>query len=248
MRKRAFRRLVAALSTDVRLQGRNQLYIISIVVSLLSALLLMRLGDPKRFGQVAAVLLLMFAGGTTLVYVVAMLILERADGTLNALRISPLRTGEYLAAKVFSLTLLATFEGILMTYGAIIGLSFFSDETHIHWPDIWTWLGIAFLGAQHVLIGIILVARYERILEVLVPLSLVAIGLQIPALWFIGAFQSHWFLIVPSAGPTLLIRHAWQPLAPWMWWWAGIEIILSFVCLSFWANSAFHTHITRNPQ
>lgn len=234
-------RLWAALTTDVALQARNQLYGISVGVSLVSAAILAAFSPPEYLSRTVPAILLMFAGGSTLLYVVGMLLLERADGTLSAISVSPLRPWEYLAAKVISLTGIALLEGILIV-GGVYGWIYLSGQ-EAPAPTLLALVGMAALGALHVLVGVILVVRYRHITEALVPMSLVAVLLQVPALWFVGAMDHPAVLLIPSAGPTFLIRASFTPLTPFQWGLATFGTVLSGGVFMVWALRAFHRHV-----
>lgn len=234
-------RVWAAMRTDALLQARNQLYAISIGVSLLSAGALAWLSPHDQLAGTVPLTLLAFAGGSTLLYVVAMVLLERADGTLSAVVVSPLRSWEYLASKVATLTFLAFLEGALIAGGGILLLS---RTGAVPTPNLGLLaLGLVALGVMHVLVGIVLVVRFERLLDALLPMSLIATALQLPAAFFVGAVESPALLAIPSAMPTMLIRGAFVPLEPWEWAYAIGGTVVVCVLLGGWALRAFERHV-----
>ncbi|MEL6177395.1 MAG: hypothetical protein AAFS10_00510 [Myxococcota bacterium] len=236
-------RLLAAVQTDILLQHRNQLYPISIVVSAIAAGALAWLSPADFFGATAAMTLLLFAGGSTLLYVVAMILLEKDAGTLNAICVSPLRPWEYLLAKTLTLTGLATLEGSLIVGGALLFLSLNHTVTP---PNIALLLpGMVALGSMHVLAGIVLVVRYQQITEALIPMGLLGACMQLPALYMIGALDQPSLLLIPTAAPTLLLRGAFIPLAPWEWLYAIVVTLLTLLILGLWAQRAFLHHIVQ---
>ncbi len=236
------RRLIAALRTDVTLQARNRLYGISVAVAVITAAALAWLSSPAAVARTVPLVLLCFVGGSTLLYVVAMIILEKADGTLAAVAVSPLRAREYLAAKVISLTALATLEALIITYG---GLALIARAGPVPWPGPLALLGVLALGAMHVLVGVIIVVRYDRLMEALIPMGAIATALQAPALWYIGALDHPALLAVPSGAPTMLIRGALTPLTAWQWTYALGATALTLAALAYWAGRAYDTHIVR---
>lgn len=236
------RRLIAALRTDVTLQARNRLYGISVAVAVITAAALAWLSSPAAVARTVPLVLLCFVGGSTLLYVVAMIILEKADGTLAAVAVSPLRAREYLAAKVMSLTALATLEALIITYG---GLALIAWTDPVPWPGPLALLGVLALGAMHILVGVIIVVRYDRLMEALIPMGAIATALQAPALWYIGALDHPALLAVPSGAPTMLIRGALTPLTPWQWTYALGATALTLAALAYWAGRAYDTHIVR---
>jgi len=144
------KRLLAAVRTDVQLQARNQLYAISVGVALLSAAVLAWLSPPDLLHGTMPMAILLSVGGSTLLYVVAMMILEKDDGVLGALAVTPLRASEYIAAKVVTLTAIATVEGLLLCAGAW-GWLRRSHDLALPGPTLL--VGLLALGVFHVLVG-----------------------------------------------------------------------------------------------
>lgn len=235
------RRLLAAMRTDALLQQRNQLYAISVGVALVTGGALAWLSPVDMVHRTVPMTLLLFVGGSTLLYVVAMILLERAHGTLSAAVVSPLRPAEYLASKVLTLGALATLEGVLIAGGALLVLSREGDVT---WPRPLPFAaGLVALSVMHVLVGVILVVRYQRIMQALLPMGAIATVLQLPAFWFVGALDHRAWLLIPSGGPTMLVRGAFSPLTPWESTYAVLFTALPCLALAVWALRAFHRHV-----
>jgi len=235
-------RLLHAMHTDVLLQSRNRLYAISVGVAALFGAALAPLASPSNLALSIPTALLLFVGGSTLMYVVAMIILEKADGVLAALTVSPLRPREYLASKVLTLTGIATLEALFIVVAATVAAD-------VPAPDLRGQLlllsGVIGLGVLHVLAGIVLVARHDRLTDALVPVSALAILFQLPAFHFAGAADFAPLLAIPSAAPTLLLRAAYAPLSPLEWTYALGGTATSLVALAFWASRAFEKHVVR---
>lgn len=233
-------RVLAATRTDVALQARNQLYGISMLFAGLMVGALIWLSSPASFHRTIPMAILFVVGGSTLLYVVAMVLLERDDGTLEAVSVSPLRPWEYLAAKVSSLTALAVFEGAVLVGGTVLWL----DRAALSGATIpLVLLGLVALGAMHVLIGVVIVVRYSRIMEALMPMGLVALVFQIPALYFVGALPSRIALAIPSAPPAMFVRAAFTPLSPGEWVYAIVGTLAVVGLSALWAHRAYVLHI-----
>lgn len=230
-------RLLTAVRTDVRLQARNQLYAISIGVAALCSGAVAWLSSPDTLQRSVPMALLMFVGGSTLLYVVAMVILERADGTLTAVLVSPLRDAEYLASKAITLTALATLEAALIA----LGTHLLVDDAPT--PNAFLAVGVLTLGIVHVLAGIVIVVRYERIVEALIPMGVIATLMQLPALWFVGAIDHVAILAIPTGAPTMFLRAAYVELEPWQWAYALGGTTLTLAVLAWWSLAAFRTHV-----
>ncbi len=229
-------RFLGALRLDARLQARNQLYPISIAVAAVVAGPLAWLSTPEALARTVPMALLAFVGGSTLLYVVAMVVLERDDNTLGALRVSPLRPWEYLASKVVTLTALATLEGALI---AGVTLAVLAREADVRLPSPLLLVGLVLLGVMHVLVGLVLVARYARLMEVLLPMSAIAVVMQLPALYFVGALDVPALLLIPTGGPTMLVRGAFVPLTAWQWVYAVVGSAASIGLLAHVALRSF---------
>ena len=233
-------RVLAAARTDVVLQARNHLYAISAVFAASMIGALVWLSSPQSLFRTVPMAVLFVVGGSTLLYVVAMVLLERDDGTLEAVSVSPLRPWEYLTAKVVSLSGLAVFEGVVLV-GATVGWLDAGALGGVAAPLVV--LGLAALGALQTLVGVIVVVRYARITEALMPMGLAALVLQIPALYFVGALDSPVALSVPSAPPAMFIRGAFVPLAAWEWIYAVLGTAISLAVAAVWAHRSFVHHV-----
>ena len=236
-------RLGAALRLDALAQSRNRLYAISIAVAAVGAAMLGWLSTPERLVGTVPLALLAFVGGSTLLYVVAMLVLERADGTLAALLVSPLRPWEYLTSKVLSLTAIALLEAAIVVGGAWVWLDRGGPVPLPNVPLLVA--GVVALGAMHVLAGVVLAVPHPRLMDVLVPMSLVALFFQLPAAYFVGAADSPWLLLVPTGPATMLVRGAFVRLEPWQWVYAVGGSLGVLGVLAPWSLRRFETHVTR---
>jgi len=237
------RRVWAALRADFVLQARNQLYPISIVISLILVGVLGWLSTPQGLSRTIPMGLLLIVGGSTLMYVVAMILLEKEQGTLDAIVVSPLRPSEYLVAKVVSLSLLASLEGLILAGGTI---SWVGRGGDILWPSALLIPALFVLGAMHTLIGIILVARHRRIMEALLPMGGLGALLQIPVFYFVGVADHCVLLVIPSAAPCMLVRGALTPLTTWEWVYGLGYTSIAMLVLAVWAHRAFVHHIVHN--
>lgn len=236
-------RLVSAMKMDVTVQVRSNLYAIGIGVGVILAAALIWLADPNHLFSIIPTLMLLVVGGSTMLYVAAMIIFEKDEGTLNAVIVSPLRTSEYLWSKIITLTALATIESVVMFGGAMVFMYWF-DELIL--PNVLLLLiGIMSIGVIYTLIGIILIVRFDKITDFIIPLSAVAMVLQAPALYFLGAITHPIFLVIPTSAPTMIMQGAYMQLTPWQWFYAVGFTTALVVGLTFWSYYAFKKHVIR---
>lgn len=234
-------RLLTAMKTDVTVQARTNLYAIGIGAGLLVAVVLAWLASPDQLSSIVPALMLIVTGGSTLLYVGGMIIFEKDEGTLNATIVSPLRISEYLWSKIVTLTALATLESVVMIGGAMLIMSFSDELTLPRLPNLL--IGIVAIGVVYTLIGIVLIVRFDKITDYLIPMAGVAVVLQLPFLYFLGWVKHSILLIIPTSAPTVLMQGAYVELAAWEWLYAIGYTAALVIGLTIWAQRAFHKHI-----
>lgn len=231
-------RLINAMKTDILVQGRNYLYHIGIAFSIATAIILLQIvTTAEQWGEAIPVTMLMVIGGSTLLYVAAMIIFEKDEGTLKAITVSPMTSSEYLTSKVVTLTLLATIESLVLV-GVATRFSGFNLPILL--------IGIIIIGVIYTLFGAVLVVRYDSITDFLVPVLVIAMVLQIPVVYFTGLLDNNLMLLIPTSAPTLLMTGAWLDLAAWQWAYAIIYSAVMMIGLAIWAVRAFNHHIVIN--
>jgi fluoroquinolone transport system permease protein len=228
-------RMAAAVRIDVALQARNNLYAIGIALAVV-------LGAVGRYvfpDEVRPIVVpsfyLLFIGGSTYMFVAAMILFERAEGTLAAIRVSPLRLDEYLASKVVTLTTFALAESLI-----VLLIAFGAGGFHIV-PLV---VGVLALGAFNTLVGIAQVARHRTVTDFLIPgAMLVMLILQLPIFHFLGMWTGPVWYLIPTRAPLLIIEGAFRPLTGPEW---GYAIAYSAVWLlgaARLARSQFVRHL-----
>ena len=118
-------RLLSVMKIDVLVQVRNHLYTIGIVAAAITAGMVAWLSSADQLFSIVPTLLLLVVGGTTFLYVGALIFFEKYKGTLNATIVSPVRPSEYLWSKIITLTGLATLESTIMVGVAMLAMGFF---------------------------------------------------------------------------------------------------------------------------
>ena len=116
-------RLSATLRLDAQLQARNRVYVIVAVVTFVTAFALRALFTPEQLHFFMPLIALSGVGITAFLLVGVLLMLERGEGTLDVVLVSPLRPAEYLASKLSTVTALALIECTFIA-GIAYGLGF----------------------------------------------------------------------------------------------------------------------------
>ena len=134
-----------------------------------------------------------------------LVLLEKGDGVLEGLVVTPLRQSEYLAAKLVSLTLLTLVENVVIVT-AVYGFNY---------NIILLVLGLGLMACFNILFGFIAVARYDSINQFLLPSVLITMTLTVPLLDYLGLWTSPLLYVHPVQATLLLLKGAFQPIAAW---------------------------------
>jgi fluoroquinolone transport system permease protein len=193
-------RLVTMIRCDVTLQIRNGFYLATAFVTTVWALILGQAGALDLRWLLPALLLGNLLLGT-FYFIGGLVLLERGEGTLTAQVVTPLRIGEYLAAKVITLTALALAETLVLV-PLLIGWGF-----HVLLLSV----GAILAGVLYCLAGFIAVARYTAINEYLLPSGGVVAVLWIPLLANLVQWRSGLLYLHPLSAPLALIEAALGP-------------------------------------
>lgn len=192
------RAFATALRWDVILQARNGFYWASAFLVLVVGGLLLALPAAARANEAAWVpaVLAVNLQITTFFFVAGLILLERDEGTLAALAVSPFSPGAYLAVRTVTLTALAAVETI-----AVVWIAFDSAGS---------WLlmlsGSAALGVIYTGLGAAIGARYTSVNAFLLPASLVVSLLLLPLLPHFGLAPRRLFLVHPIEPALTLMR------------------------------------------
>ncbi len=227
--------LRACLRLDVRLQARSKLYLIGAAVAVMLGLVGRFLVGAAHGAKAVPVLYLLGIGGTTYVFGAAMVLLEKSDGTLQALRASPLTSKAYLGSKLITLTSFALVEGLIVQLVGFYEVGF---------NPLPLFCGVACLGALNTLIGLGQVAPHDSIFSFLFPGALlIGVGLQLPAFYVLQVGPDGLWYLFPSQGPLLLMLAAFQPLSQAQWLYAIASSLAGLGLAALWAHVRFARHI-----
>jgi fluoroquinolone transport system permease protein len=193
-------RLISRAVWDCRLQFRNGFYYAAIVVALLLVGLLVSVPQPQLLWVLPAALLgnLVTNG---FYFMAGIVLLEKAEHSLDAQLVTPLRAWEFLLGRVASLCLLSLVES-----AAIVALV---HEGPVNWAALV--LGVVMMTSLLACFGLLLVARYESINQFLFPSMLASTLLTLPLLDLLGIWPSVAWYLHPLQAPLELIGGGFEP-------------------------------------
>lgn len=210
-------RYVSTLKLNLKLQARHGFYYASILTAVITIIILKQL-PVKDLGQFIPVFLINSLLLNTFYFMAGMVLFEKAEGTLQALSVTPLSVFEYLGSKAATLTLLVLAENfaiILLTYGQGFDIL----------PVL---AGTLFMSAIYILAGFIAVAKYDSISEFIMPSVLYVMALQLPLVDYLGIFRSPVFYVFPMQAPMVLMGSAFRHVEAWQ---VAYGVIYSLACI-----------------
>ena len=155
---------------------------------------------------------------TAYFFVAALILFEKSEGTLQALAMTPLRPTEVILARITTLVVLGWLEGLIIVL-ILAGLEF---------NFVWFTLSLFIAGFQYVLLGIILVARYDSINTFLIPGGIFIAPLSLPLLPYYGIWESALWMLHPMGATVYLLKAAFGLAV------APVELLLSFLIAVVW--------------
>ena len=225
-------RLLATLRCDTRLQRRNGFWYAAGFVALYSVVLLHLLDRELRVVALAP-----FVWSNLLIntfyFLAGLVLLEKREGTLEALTVTPLRIDEYLASKLTTLTALGLLENlaiVLSTHGPAFRPAPLAA-------------GLALAALLYCLFGFAFVVRYDSINEYLIPSSLFTALLALPLLSYFGIWDGPWMELHPMNGPLVLIKAAFLPVGTGEQLRAALVAAAWSVPALLWSRAAFRRFV-----
>jgi len=224
-------RIPATLQLDVRLQARSRLYSIGVAIAVVLGLVARSLFDAAPSGRVLAALYLLGVGSTTYVFGASLVLMERTEATLQALRVTGMPTRLYLGSKVLTLSGFAIVEAVI-----VYAVGFWGSVV----APLPLLAGVAGLGMIYTLVGMGQVAGHDSVTSFLMPGALlVGSVLQLPIFYVLGVGPGWIWYLVPTQGPLLFMLAGFEPLAPWQWGYAVAMTASAVVMSSWWARRRF---------
>ena len=226
------KRLLATMGCDVRLQLRNGFYWAVGFLLVSFGVVITQLPDFD-WGPIVPPLLFSNLAIATFMFMAALVLLERGEGTLEAQVVTPLRTGEYLISKVVTLTGLSMIECtaiVVLTCGR---------EFH-PLPLI---VGTVLASAIYCLAGFVAVARYDSINEFLFPSMLWITVMSLPIVHYAGLWNNPLIYLHPLQASLVLLKGTVSPLAPWEWLYGVLYSGLWIVLLHAWGRRTFQRFV-----
>jgi len=228
-------RLASTLRLDATLQVRHRVYLIVLGATLGLALAIRSVVTPEQLEFFMPVLVMYGVSLTTVFLVGVLLLLERSEGTLSVVMVSPLRPSEYLASKLITLAGLALVESTIVAVVAY-GLG---------WSFGWFVLAVVMRASMGVGVGVAVGVRYSSITRFLFPGILASLAFDFPNFWYFEIWPTSLFYLWPSMPPLLLAKSAFFAVEPLQLVYAFVYGPLVVGAALFWASRSIDRFVVR---
>ena len=211
-------RILNSIKADIKFQLKHGFYAVYTVLSIIYIIVLSFIPPPaKRY--VLPILIYTDPAGLGLFFIGGMVLLEKEQGILALLYITPLKVYEYTISKILTLGVISTLAGTAISLAS---------------PDVmcnyFLLLSGTFLSSVfYTLIGFLVASQSKSVNAYLVKMIPAMLGVVLPCLTLIGndiipGFINLIMLLVPSAGGMKLILGAYNDITT-------LEIIISLAGL-----------------
>ncbi len=190
---------------------------------------------PEQLEFFMPVLVMYGVSLTTVFLVGVLLLLERSEGTLSVVMVSPLRPSEYLASKLITLAGLALVESTIVAVVAY-GLG---------WSFGWFVLAVVMRASMGVGVGVAVGVRYSSITRFLFPGILASLAFDFPNFWYFEIWPTSLFYLWPSMPPLLLAKSAFFAVEPLQLVYALVYGPLVVGAALFWASRSIDRFVVR---
>lgn len=225
-------RLLHAVWADIRFQFKQGFYLVYVLITVMYLIILsflsediLSVGLPLVVFSDPSVLGLFFIGG--------IIMLEKMQGILSVLVVSPLQTIEYILSKVISLA----FVSVLAAF-AITG---FSNYGNVNW--LLLFLSTVLTSAIFTFCGIMITAGCNTVNQYMIKTVPYMFLLVLPCFSLIGFPYSDLFTIIPSVAALRLMLGAYTGIPLY----EAVGLIIYLVGMNYfflqWAIRVFENKI-----
>ncbi len=196
-------RITNAIKADIRFQFKQGFYLVYLLLTLMYMVILGKLPEEWK-STIVPLVLFSDPSMVGFFFIGALVMLEKVQGVIQYVVITPLRSLEYLLAKVISLTILALAATIIITlttYGY-----------YLNWFLLI--LGVVLTSSFFVLYGFVVAVRCNTLNQYFVRMIPYLLLIVLPCFSLIG-FPYDWvFNIFPSVAGLKLVFGAFNGIDP----------------------------------
>ncbi|MEX1378016.1 MAG: ABC transporter permease [Eubacteriales bacterium] len=200
------KRTLSCINADIKFQLKHGFYTVYIVLSMLY-IIIMSFISQDALKYVLPILVYMDPAGLGLFFIGGMILMEKEQGILSLLYITPLKVNEYIVSKVTTLGLISALAGTAVSLASY----------RLQCNYFLLFAGTFLVSIFFTLLGIWIVSRTKTVNEYLVKMIPMIMVFIVPCLTlipnnFVPGFVNTLSLAVPSAGGLKLMFGAYDSI------------------------------------
>ena len=208
------KRLVATVRRDLKLLYRNGFFYAAAVVAAI-LIFVLRMVPPDFAAWLLPLALLGNFLTNGFYFAAGMMLLEKAERTLDVQFATPLRSAEYVGAKIVALSLLTLVETLVIVVASG------------HGRYLLLCLGTVALIAVLTQLGLLMVTRYRSINEFLMPSVLATYAIMVPMVDLLDLWESVLLYLHPVYPAMVLLEAAFREVS-------GLETTVAVALSAGW--------------
>ncbi|MCG8698848.1 MAG: ABC transporter permease [Bacteroidales bacterium] len=226
--------MIQLLKYDIILQWRQRFWLIYIIISILYTLVLLNIDVNSRY-LVSVLLVLSDTTLLGLIFVGAIILLEKQQNLLQSIFVTPLRLSTYLLSKGLS----------LVTISLVMSLVIVVVPNGVPENPLIKIVVIILSSLTFTFIGIALSTRVTSVNDYIGTVMLGTFWIIIPVIPFLMHEHLWWLIIFPVNAAIELLIHPVQDV-PLLHLIVSVASMLSWCIFSFsWAHRRFLRHVIR---
>jgi len=214
-------RLIHAVGYDIRLQWRHGFYYAYTLICALYIVLLHVI--PSEYQELSAVIIT-FSDPSMLgfIFIGGLVLLEKGQGILDPLFVTPFRLGEYIVSKTVSLSVLSLISSLTI-HIALFGMGRLGPLYVLG-----VWLSSCFFT----MLGLSFAVRCRTLNQFFLQSSIGSLIFMVPLLSWTGLYSGEWMSFLPTNASLRLIGSTFYSLSAWEATAAIVNLVL-WCCVGF---------------
>lgn len=211
------RRLLNSIIADIKFQFKHGFYAVYIMISIMYIIILNFIPVPAK-RLVLSIMIYTDPAALGMFFIGGMVLLEKEQGVLSLLYITPLKVFEYIVSKILTLGIISTLAAVSISLAVNVQTNYFMLVS-----------GILLSSVFYTLVGFLMASKSKTVNDYIIKIIPASIFVIIPCLTFINnsfipVFINKAVLFAPTAGGLKMIIGAYTHFP-------AVEIIISMTGL-----------------
>jgi fluoroquinolone transport system permease protein len=193
------KRLASLMKLDAILIVRNKILLVTLVITALYAAIFQVLPET-HFHTVVTLFIFTDPVMLGFLFIGVMMLFEKQGNTLQAMIVSPVSPGEYIASKAITLTILALLSALVMGFAAV----------GFHFHILFMGLAVVLSSLLFIFFGFVAVSKVQTFNQYFIVIPLFMIPCFLPLLNYFGITNTIVLYVIPTQASLILFEAAFN--------------------------------------